>query len=97
MAGSQKSATSFNMVLMRVEPSCLVFVVTQPCSVTIYSPIPELKLKAGRLSRKEQRRYMYLRERERGRGRGRRGGEEGTNRIADEIDTARQVHFLLAN
>ena len=61
MAGSQKSPTSFSMVPMSVEPSLLVSVATRlPCSFSWYSPYPELKLKAGRLSRKEHRRFMYV-------------------------------------
>ena len=61
IAGWQKSLTSLNMVVMRVDPSRLVSVDTCfPSSSVKYSPAPMLKLKAGRVSRKLQRRFIYL-------------------------------------
>ena len=49
------------MVVMRVDPSCLVSVRTHlPSSSAMYSPLPMLRLKAERVSRKLQRRFMYL-------------------------------------
>ena len=61
IVGSQKSSTSLNIVFMRVDPSSLVSVHILFPSLSIrYSPTPVLKLKAGRLSRKLQRRFMYL-------------------------------------
>ena len=59
MRESQKSATSSSIVLIRVDPNCLVSVLFLDPSLS-GSPTPVLKLKAGNESRNAHLLFMYL-------------------------------------
>ena len=59
MRESQKLVTSSSIVLIRVEPNCLVSVFFPDPSLS-GSPTPVLKLKAGNESRNAHLLFMYL-------------------------------------